>query len=81
MATKNLTTLCPNCDEEIRFRQQPKLHDAVTCHHCEDVFEVIRVSPIVVDWPEENSDDYDYEEDEEWAYEDDDDDYDQDYDD
>lgn len=72
MATKNLTTLCPNCDEEIRFRQQPKLHDTITCHHCNDVFEVIRTSPIVLDWPEEDFDD-DYEEDEEWAYEDDDD--------
>lgn len=71
MATKNLTTLCPSCEEEIRFRQQPKLHDTITCHHCDDVFEVIRISPIVLDWPEEDFDD-DYEEDEEWAYEDDD---------
>lgn len=78
MATKSLTTLCPNCDEEIRFRQQPRLHDAVTCINCEDVFEVIRLSPIVLDWPEEDFDSYDDEDD--WAYEDDEDD-DGDYDD
>lgn len=72
MAPKNLTTLCPNCDEEISFRQQPKLHDSVTCPHCEDVFEVIRTAPIVLDWPEEEFDEYEDEEDDEWAYEDDD---------
>lgn len=70
MATKSLTTLCPNCDEEVKFRQQPKLHDLVTCINCEDVFEVIRLAPIVLDWPEDEFDDY--EEEDNWDNEEDD---------
>ncbi|MFN2188056.1 MAG: hypothetical protein ACK2T3_04780 [Candidatus Promineifilaceae bacterium] len=59
--THPLTTFCRACHSRIRFNKRPELYDIVSCPECEEEFEVIRVSPIQIDWPS------DFVDDDEWS--------------
>jgi lysine biosynthesis protein LysW len=48
---------CPECATNIRFEQQPALHDLVTCPECGTELEVINVSPLKLDWAYDDEDD------------------------
>jgi alpha-aminoadipate/glutamate carrier protein LysW len=56
---------CPECVTNIRFEQQPTLHDLVTCPECGTELEVIKLSPLKLDWAYDEEDD-DWVDDEEW---------------
>ena len=58
--TKMISTNCPACDTRIRFDEQPELFDVVNCPECEDEFEVIRLSPIRLDWSSANVDEVEW---------------------
>lgn len=45
-----MTTYCRACHSRIRFSERPELYDIVVCPECDEEFEVIRVSPIQIDW-------------------------------
>lgn len=57
---------CPECVTNIRFDQQPSLHDLVTCPECGTELEVIQVSPLKLDWAYDDEDADDWDEDEVW---------------
>jgi lysine biosynthesis protein LysW len=67
---------CPECATNIRFEKQPVLHDLVTCPECGTELEVIKVSPLKLDWAYDDEDDdwYDDEDfgDDDWDDDDDD---------
>lgn len=46
--TKTIDVFCPSCDGRIRFGVRPRLFDIVCCPECEEVFEVVRLSPVVL---------------------------------
>jgi hypothetical protein len=48
---KAITVHCRACHTLIRFDERPALYDIVTCPECEHKFEVVKVSPIQLDWP------------------------------
>ncbi len=48
---------CPECATNIRFDSQPALHDLVTCPECGTELEVIKVSPLKLDWAYDDEDD------------------------
>lgn len=61
---KTITAFCPDCDTRIRFRERPQLYDIVNCPECEEYFEVVGLSPIELQWADENNlDDERFEED------------------
>lgn len=69
---------CIECDEMIQFEEQPRLGMLVICDSCGAELEVVRKSPLELDWPyneddeeEEDVDDFDY--DDEFDIDDDDD--------
>jgi lysine biosynthesis protein LysW len=41
----------------IRFERQPVLHDLVTCPECGTELEVIKLSPLKLDWAYDDEDD------------------------
>lgn len=49
---------CLLCYKEINLGVDPKINKFVTCKNCENVFEIINLHPIMIDWP--YYDDYDY---------------------
>jgi lysine biosynthesis protein LysW len=53
--TKVITAFCPTCDTRIRFSERPRLFDIVSCPECEEFFEVVRLSPIELQWAYDNS--------------------------
>jgi lysine biosynthesis protein LysW len=53
--TKVITAFCPTCDTRIRFSERPRLFDIVSCPECEEFFEVVRLSPIELQWADESS--------------------------
>lgn len=72
--------ICPGCGARLRF-QSVELGEFVVCEECGDELEVVRVSPIKLDWayadPLESDeydddfddDDYDFDDDEDDDYE------------
>ena len=75
MRPKNANVECLACDEEVYVGRNPKVGHFVTCHHCDETFQIIEIDPVLIDWPyEEDDDEYeDYSDDEGY--------YDEDYDD
>jgi predicted RNA-binding Zn-ribbon protein involved in translation (DUF1610 family) len=59
MNTKAKVAYCLACHSRIRFTERVEVYDYVTCPECDEGFEVISVSPIVLDWPTEFGDDDD----------------------
>ncbi|MFN2221750.1 MAG: hypothetical protein ACK2UH_04315 [Candidatus Promineifilaceae bacterium] len=57
MKANTLTAFCRSCHSRIRFRERPELYDLVTCPECDEVLEVISLSPIRLDWPSDFGDD------------------------
>ncbi len=52
---KAITAFCPACDARIHFSERPRLFDIVSCPECEEFFEVVRLSPIELQWADESS--------------------------
>ena len=63
MKTNVLTAYCRACHSRIRFNERPELYDLVTCPECDEVLEVINLSPIRLDWPSDFGDDDEWSED------------------
>lgn len=57
MKINTLTAYCRACHSRIRFEERPELYDIVTCPECDEVLEVINLSPIRLDWPSDFGDD------------------------
>jgi lysine biosynthesis protein LysW len=53
-----LNAICPSCDFHIRFYERPKLRDVIVCPECEESFEVVRLSPLRLDWTDFEDDDF-----------------------
>ena len=51
---------CISCGDNIRITRPPKVGDFVTCHGCDEQFEIVDLDPVVIDWPyyEDDYDDY-----------------------
>jgi lysine biosynthesis protein LysW len=50
-ASKNgFQATCPACGSQIRLRKQPKRGQFVTCHDCDSILEVTRLSPLRLEW-------------------------------
>jgi alpha-aminoadipate carrier protein LysW len=65
---KMLVAECPECETKIRFPQAPQMGETLTCHECGEALQVVSLSPLELDWA--NDDDYgEWEEDEEWEEE------------
>ena len=47
---KTISAICPSCETRIRFHSQPKLRDVVVCDECGEELEVVRLSPLKLDW-------------------------------
>jgi lysine biosynthesis protein LysW len=62
---------CPECDAEVGLGNAPKLGQRVTCHSCGAFLEIIEMSPIELDWANEDDDFEDMDDDD--FFEDDDD--------
>jgi len=67
-ATYSISAHCPGCNNEIFFYRSPKLGEFVTCPECEDLVEVVNLSPLSLDWSAEIDDEWseswdDYDED------------------
>jgi lysine biosynthesis protein LysW len=61
MKTNTLTAYCRACHSRIRFGERPEMFDLVSCPECDEVFEVVGLSPVQLDWPS------DYGHDDEWS--------------
>lgn len=67
---------CIECDEKIQFEEQPRLGMLIICDSCGAELEVVRKSPLELDWPyveddEAEEDDFEYDEDDDFDYDDD----------
>jgi len=67
---KAMTTLCPECDNTLRFTEKLELGQFVVCPECEETLEVVNLSPLQVTWAfedfdEEYEDDDDFDDDDE----------------
>lgn len=54
--TRTLVAYCPECDTRIRFHEEPRLGQLITCHECGEVSEVISLNPLELEWSEGDSD-------------------------
>ena len=45
-----LTTVCPSCAVRIQFNKRPPLGEIIICGECEETLEVVRLTPLKVDW-------------------------------
>lgn len=66
---------CISCGSEIKFSNQPKMGQTVTCPECDAELEVVWLDPVELDWP---FDDDEYDEDDDYDFDDEDDEYDYD---
>jgi lysine biosynthesis protein LysW len=60
-------TFCPECDGDIKLSTSPRKGDQITCPNCGAYLEVVGLSPIELDWADDEYDfeqDYEYEEEE-----------------
>ena len=49
-STKTLSTNCPSCYARMRLNKRPRQGDIIVCRECEESLEVVRLSPLKVDW-------------------------------
>jgi len=42
--------ICPGCGARLRFQHKVELGEFVVCQECGDELEIIRLSPIKLDW-------------------------------
>jgi lysine biosynthesis protein LysW len=61
-AEKPIIGTCPACDTRIRLKTTSRLGQFVTCPECENMLEIINLSPVKFDWafdePFEEEDDF-----------------------
>ncbi len=55
-------TYCPECDTQIRLNGSPRKGDQITCNSCGAYLKVVDLSPIELDWADEDEDFIDEEE-------------------
>jgi hypothetical protein len=67
MRPKKETVECLSCDEEVFVGRNPKVGNFVTCHNCDETFQIIDIEPVLIDWP---YDEDDYTDDEEGYFDD-----------
>lgn len=48
---KKMKVECLSCDNDIYIGDYPKVNKFITCKSCENVFEIINIDPILIDWP------------------------------
>ena len=58
MRPKRETVECLACDDDVYVGRNPKVGNFVTCRHCEEVFQIIDIDPVLIDWPYDEDDDY-----------------------
>ena len=63
--------VCPDCEATFTLKEKPEIGKRVTCPECHEVFEVVEVDPVELDWPDDDYDDWYEDEDEEEEREDD----------
>lgn len=54
---REISAVCPGCDNEIFFYKTPKLGEFVTCPECGDMTEVVSLEPLRLDWSSDWDDD------------------------
>ena len=64
--------ICPSCEGWVAIPNNPRIGQQVMCRHCETDLEIIEISPVELDWVNEDDDDWD----DDWDDDDDDDDWD-----
>ena len=62
---------CVECDEEIELSGRPRLGQTLVCISCGAHLEVVNISPIEVDWADDEGDEWEDEFDDEMFDEDD----------
>jgi predicted RNA-binding Zn-ribbon protein involved in translation (DUF1610 family) len=48
--TYKLVTLCPVCETRIHINERPRRFDIVSCPQCDELFEIVGLSPIELQW-------------------------------
>lgn len=41
---------CPSCATRIYLSRRPRLGDIIICRECEETLEVVRLTPLELDW-------------------------------
>ncbi len=60
VAKKGFRARCPACAAEIHFRKPPSRGNFVTCQECASLLEVVRLSPLTLEWISEEPLDSDH---------------------
>ncbi|MEZ4516121.1 MAG: hypothetical protein R3C44_04535 [Chloroflexota bacterium] len=50
---KSLTARCPECDARIYLQRRPEAGELMSCPECDTLLEVISVSPLRLDWADD----------------------------
>jgi len=50
-AVKNRTAYCPSCGERPIVEQKMKVGQIIRCCFCQSDLEVLKLDPVVLDWP------------------------------
>jgi alpha-aminoadipate carrier protein LysW len=61
---KTLAARCPDCDEIIRPRSNPRIGQKLSCSVCDAELEVVGINPLELEWAID--DDYDDDDDDDW---------------
>jgi lysine biosynthesis protein LysW len=57
---RTFTAFCPGCSTKIRFTEDVEVGQFVVCAECGDELEVVKISPVKLDWAFADSfDDFD----------------------
>lgn len=59
---RNRTAYCPSCGERPILVQQLKIGQIIQCCFCNSDLEVLKLDPIVLDWPLRSYGSYDHQE-------------------
>lgn len=51
---KNVGT-CPECGADVRFKKPPLLGQMITCRRCHAQLEVVRRTPIALEWVDDDA--------------------------
>jgi lysine biosynthesis protein LysW len=48
---KNRTAYCPSCGERPIVERNLKIGQIIRCYYCQSDLEVLKLDPVVLDWP------------------------------
>jgi hypothetical protein len=48
--TRKRTSRCPSCGEKISIGERAKIGQYLVCSICDEMVEIVRLDPIVLDW-------------------------------